>query len=72
MVWESTSARSAFTICRDTDSGVDSLWHWVMVFTTRSTRGRGGASDRVEPFAVVGVPGGEVYAVGVTVSSKNE
>ena len=43
-----TIARRAFTIWRETVSGVDSAWHEVIVFTTRSTSDIGGAGPEKE------------------------
>lgn len=80
MVDERTSARRALTTWREMASAVVSVWHWVMVCTTRSIRdgsGRfGGCALEIEarPFRV-GDGGGEGSEMGCGegfVSTKKE
>lgn len=75
MVLERTRDKRALTICRDTESGMDSLYAAVMVCVTRSASDIGAAP--VVDAAVPGEGGGETADIsccraGLTVSAKKE
>lgn len=76
MVGDNTKDSRALTICRETGSGVDSVWQEVMVCATKSTReGRGilvwEAPAAFRP-AGEGEGGGDAYALALSSSVKNE
>ena len=66
IVGESTSARSAFTICRETGSGVVSVYAEVIVWETRS------GSEAEDKGTPPGDSGGELCCCDGADSSKNE